>query len=64
MTDEERRLSEERRKLIAAASRAANPTRTNRVLPQNDRATELLARLGINVSDDDTAVNWAAIARG
>ena len=63
MTDEERRLSEERRKLIMAQSRAANLRRPNRVIPPADRAEELLARIGVT-ANDDTAVNWAAIARG
>jgi cysteinyl-tRNA synthetase len=63
MTDEERRVSEERRKLIAEASRAANPTRHNRVLPQNDRATDLLARLGVSVADSDGPVNWKALTK-
>ena len=63
MTDEERRQSEERRKLIAQASRAANPTRTNRFIPPSDRATDLLARLGVSVTDADGPVNWRALTK-
>ena len=63
MTDEERRVSEERRKLIFEQNRASNPHRPNRVLPQNDRASELLARMGVSVTDADGPINWSALTK-
>lgn len=63
MIQRERDESEKRRKQIAAASRAANPRRPNRVIPPSDRGTELLARLGVTVTDDDGPVNWKALTR-
>ena len=63
MTDEERRVSEKRRKLIAAQNRAANPHRTNRVVPTRTRADDLAALLGVTLSDDDGPVNWRALTK-
>ena len=63
MIDRERAESEDRRKLIAAQSRAANPPRRNRVIPPADRDQEMLARMGFAVHDDDSPVNWAALTR-
>ncbi len=62
MTEAERKLSEERRKLIAAQNRAANPSRPNRVIQPSDRADDLLARIGVHV-DNDMPVNWKELTR-
>jgi hypothetical protein len=61
MTDEERRVSEERRDLIRRQNWENNPRRPNRVIPPSDRADDLLAGIGVTV-DSDGPINWKALA--
>jgi hypothetical protein len=62
VTDDDRRVSEARRKLIAGQSRAANTARVNRVIPPSDRADDLLAGMGVTAGPD-APVDWKALTR-
>jgi len=59
----EREESEARRKHIAAQNRAANPTRSARVVPSTTRADDLAALFGHTLQDDAGPVNWASLTR-
>lgn len=63
MTQAERELSEERRKHIAAQSRAANPPRPARIIAPADRDEEMLGRMGFAIRKDDPEINWALLTR-
>lgn len=64
MTDDDRRVAEERRLRMAQQSRAVNRPRPVRVIEPLDRDTEMMAKLGFTIQDQDPGdIDWAAIAR-
>ena len=63
MIDRERAESEARRTLIAQQSRAANPPRRNRLIPQSTLEEDMAALLGRSLPGDDQPVNWAALTK-